>query len=88
MNPEYVIVDLGTELYLESYDPDYRPDPTDPTTGLAVWTPDLAEAMRFADAGAALLTWRTQSTVRPLRPDGKPNRPLSAYTIEVRKETA
>lgn len=38
MNPEYVIVDLGTELYLESYDPDYRPDPTDPTTGLAVWT--------------------------------------------------
>lgn len=43
----------------------------------------LAAARVFADAGAALAYWKRQSTVRPLRPDGKPNRPLSAFTVEI-----
>jgi hypothetical protein len=37
--------------------------------------------MRFADLAAAVACWKRQSTVRPLRPDGKPNRPLTAFTI-------
>lgn len=41
------------------------------------------QALQFPNAGAALAAWRTRSTVRPTRDDGKPNRPLTAYTVEV-----
>jgi len=44
---------------------------------------DPAQALRFRDVLEAMEYWRRQSTVRPLRPDGLPNRPLTAYTIEV-----
>lgn len=44
---------------------------------------DPALARRFTDVVDALAYWRRQSDVRPLRPDGKPNRPLTAYTVEV-----
>ncbi len=49
--------------------------------GEVVWTKDIARAMRFAGVGEAFEAWKRQSTVRPLRPDGRPNRPLSAYNI-------
>ncbi len=44
-------------------------------------THDKARALRFASITAAGECWKRQSTVQPLRPDGKPNRPLTAYTI-------
>lgn len=47
-------------------------------------TPDISKAKHFANAGEAIEFWRTQSKVRPLREDGEPNRPMTAYTIEVR----
>lgn len=37
--------------------------------------------MEFADLAAALEFWRTTSVVRPRRPDGEPNRPLTCLTI-------
>jgi hypothetical protein len=78
----YVIVDVQSGQYLEHYDPDVVPaDPTDPRTGLAEWTRDVGRAMKFATNAAALRCWQATSTVRPLRPDGKPNRPLSAFTV-------
>jgi hypothetical protein len=46
-------------------------------------TPIEAEGMDFEDTIAAWEFWRTQSKRMPLRPDGKPNRPLTAYTIEL-----
>lgn len=51
--------------------------------GTADATHDPDQAHQFATGGEALAAWRTQSTVRPLRDDGKPNRPLSGFTIEV-----
>lgn len=51
--------------------------------GYLTATRHRSEAMRFADAGEALAYWQRTSKVRPLRPDGKPNRPLTAYTVEV-----
>jgi hypothetical protein len=48
--------------------------------GHAEFTPDRSKALRFTDAGAALMFWRTKSTVKPMRADGKPNRPLTALT--------
>ena len=49
--------------------------------GKIAFTTDLAEAMRFDSLRALMACWKTQSTVIPLRPDGKPNRPLTAFTI-------
>lgn len=34
---------------------------------------------------AAMECWKTQSTVQPLRDDGQPNRPLTAYNVVIEK---
>jgi hypothetical protein len=49
--------------------------------GYGEFTPDPAKAKRFVDSAAAMDFWRKQSRVRPKRPDGKPNRPLTALTV-------
>lgn len=51
--------------------------------GDATLTTDLHEALQFPDAGAALDFWKAQSQIRPLRDDGLPNRPLTAFTVEI-----
>ena len=51
--------------------------------GTASWTDDPNRALLFATHEEAAVFWRTQSTVRPIRADGQPNRPLSAYTVSV-----
>jgi hypothetical protein len=45
-------------------------------------TDDLVDARRFTSAEEALREWKTVSNVEPVRPDGKPNRPLSGLTVE------
>lgn len=49
------------------------------------FTQDRARAKRFPSVIEALDYWKRPSTVRPLRDDGKPNRPLTAYTVEPQK---
>ena len=49
--------------------------------GEASWTRDRECAMVFADTGEALAFYRAQSTARPTRPDGLPNRPLTAFNV-------
>lgn len=44
---------------------------------------DPRKALRFPTAAEAFAFWRTQSTVRPLRDDGRPNRPLTACTVTI-----
>jgi len=51
----------------------------------AVFFGTREQAMRFEDAGCALAYWKLQSRVRPIRPDGKPNRPLTALTVELQR---
>jgi hypothetical protein len=46
---------------------------------------DIADALVFDDAAAALTCWRQVSPTHPTRPDGKPNRPLTAFTVEIVK---
>jgi hypothetical protein len=72
--------------YLERFDPDWVPPGPQrqppAMTGRAWWTDDPAKAQRFAGPVEALTEWKRQSTVLPIRPwDGRPNRPLTAYTI-------
>jgi hypothetical protein len=49
---------------------------------------DRADARRFPTAGDAMEFWRQQSKRRPYRPDGKPNRPLTAFSVEILAEDA
>lgn len=49
--------------------------------GHGIFTAYREKAKRFASAGDLLAFWKTQSTVRPYRDDGKPNRPLTATTV-------
>jgi hypothetical protein len=51
--------------------------------GLMTFTGDITQAMVFATAGDAIQFWRTRSKAQPTRPDGRPNRPLTALTIEI-----
>lgn len=53
--------------------------------GRAVLTADWRESLTFSSFEEAVEFWRKQSKTRPLRPDGKPNRPMTAVTVEVRE---
>ena len=72
-------------LYLKEYDPER--DGIDPTgrqmTAHIVCTDDLADAMQFASAAEVHAMWTKVPAREPTRPDGKPNRPLTAFTVEV-----
>lgn len=65
--------------YLVAYDAS-GPDSPDLTCWLEV-TDDPAQALR-APAGELLELWRSVDQRRPVRPDGQPNRPLTAFTIQ------
>lgn len=54
--------------------------------GHADWTDNPAEALKFETSGEAWMLWRRRPFSRPVRPDGRPNRPLTAFTIEVVNE--
>jgi hypothetical protein len=73
-------LDLDSDRYLRNFDVNARAG-----RGATAFTRDPYGAMRFANAAEAMRTWQTQSSVRPFRDDGLPNRPLTAFTIEVVK---
>jgi hypothetical protein len=77
------------EKYLVSYDPDRRGVDPDGNEMLALIkvTDDLDQAMGFVDAAQAMALWKQSSTRWPTRPDGQPNRPLTAFTVEVAKRS-
>lgn len=64
--------------YIAAYDTDHENE-----LGLGVLTPTKfpENAKRFDDFGAAVAFWRQTSRTVPERPDGKPNRPLTAFTV-------
>jgi hypothetical protein len=51
--------------------------------GFAQWHPSPEKALKFHTAADAIEAWHSQSQTTPLRHDGKPNRPLMAFTISV-----
>jgi hypothetical protein len=80
-------------LYVKDGDVDYIPSSIRgqhlkayTTTGCLFTTANINEAKKFADAAAASEFYLRQSTVLPLRPDGRPNRPFTAYTVSVEPE--
>lgn len=69
--------DIVQGPYLQWSDPDAHNG-----AGDEGWTPDLSEAMRFASFMDAMDCWKAQSSVRPFRSDGRPNRPLTAFSVQ------
>lgn len=60
----------------------YTPDGYD-GRGRMIATARRELARLYPDAVAAWADWRRVSATHPRRPDGKPNRPLTAYTVEL-----
>lgn len=69
---------LPVGWYLASYDADGNEG-----WGEAIWTDNPAEAIAFATATEARACWTEQSCLRPLRTDGQPNRPLTAFSVQL-----
>lgn len=80
---KYVIEVVDQDRYLESYDLEF-PNAKVYPTGRAEFTEKLSKAMRFDSFREAMDTWKSQSITVPLRPDGKPNRPLTAFTVTIK----
>lgn len=68
-------------VYVKSYDPNYvRPEGYD--GGLLETTPDFTQAVAFDGPDAALAYWHQQAPPPyDIRLDGKPNRPLTAFSV-------
>jgi hypothetical protein len=62
--------------YLASYSPE-----GDDGNGVAEWTQDPTAAMTFATTAAAEACYLAVPYNRPLRRDGKPNRPLTMFSV-------
>lgn len=60
----------------------YRPLAYD-GLGEVLFSPHLQDALAFETQAEALAFYRHVPKHRPLRPDGQPNRPITAFTVEV-----
>lgn len=70
---------VDRDVWLRSYDPEARGG-----YGEVEWTADPSRAMTFPDAAAALACYSQVPANHPIRSsDGKPNRPLTACSIEI-----
>lgn len=66
------------DTYLLAYDPNGNEG-----RGSIKTTKDKAKAKRFLDQVEALACWKRPSATHPWRLDGKPNRPLTAFTVQI-----
>jgi len=67
--------------YIENYDVDAYGG-----QGAADLTLDINKARKFNSFIDVMEAWKTQSTLRPFRPDGKPNRPLTAFSVSPKQD--
>lgn len=78
----YVIRRTETGEFLKSFDPDAHAPGVPYPTGFAEWTFNVNDALTFGHAGHAINFYKTQSKATPYRPDGRPNRPLTVFTVD------
>jgi hypothetical protein len=77
---EYLHDHVVVDRWLESFDPEAHD-----CGGQALFTPSPTYAMQFASRGEAIVYLHTIPTTRPLRADGRPNMPLRAFDVEIRR---
>ena len=63
--------------FLAEYDPEANNG-----RGEIWWTEDIARAVSFPDAKGAIACYRAVPANRPVREDGKPNCPLTVFSVE------
>jgi hypothetical protein len=63
--------------YLRSYNPEAHGG-----LGSAEWVADIAQAQVYPTFRDAFEAWRQVPKSRPVRGDGRPNRPLTSFTVE------
>lgn len=66
--------------YLQWYDPDGNEN-----RPLAIFTPKREDAKLFPTMREAMAEWNRVRTVDPVRADGKPNKPLTALSVEIER---
>lgn len=66
--------------YLREYDPSVSDEQG---YGRIAATPDINLALHFRSPLDALDFWKQPSKIVPTRPDGRPNRPLTCFTVEI-----
>lgn len=69
--------------YLTHFDPNAHAPGRSYPTGEIAFSHSVGRALRFETFKEALAFWGQPSTVVPVRPDGAPNRPLTAFTVEI-----
>lgn len=76
---------ISGQGWVKEYDPNFAPPPPNPPypNGRVTFTTDPRKAKTFINAVDAWECWRQQSSTIPLRPDGEPNRPLTAFHAEI-----
>lgn len=67
-------------MYLSRYEPDAQDG-----RGLVEWTKDPERAIPFTSLMHAREAWMRVPVTRTKRPDGHPNRPLTAYTVSIQR---
>ncbi len=67
------------------YIKEFHADTDEAGLGKVIVTADINEAKKFADAEEALNFWKQQSKRCPYRDDNRPNRPLTAFTVEIER---
>ena len=73
---EMEAVGFDDPCYIQGYDLEYADG-----RGRAMLTGDIDLAITWDTEVEVFEAWRTVSEKMPVREDGKPNRPLTAYTI-------
>jgi hypothetical protein len=86
---------FGQDMWVEKYDIEVQPEVLESIIfadgmlingafGGRIWlTFDRDKAHKFASGAEALEAWGAVSKTRPVRPDGRPNKPLTALSIQV-----
>jgi len=53
--------------------------------GFGMFTNEIEKAIQFKDLEEAMTFWKKQSSINPIREDGKPNRPMTALTVTIER---
>ncbi len=64
--------------FVRHFDPDAHDG-----QGFVEFTRDPLDAIQFSTAPEAMALWKMQSNLKPIREDGKPNRPLTAFNVQI-----
>ena len=85
-NP-WVIFCIDTNAFFVAYDPYADPPGVMPyRTGRAFFTRDIQNAKTFDEIAKASAWYCQVHPSDPIRDDGAPNKPLTSYTIHIRRK--